>query len=200
MRFQIFKAQNPAIAAWLEANAGSFDFAASLMRAADRYGSLTVNQKAAVERCMAKAAAAKAPGKVVAVDKLLAAFETAQAAGSKRPIMRFEAFRASLAPATGKNPGAVYIKNYANEYLGKIAGGEFRKAFACDAVTEAAVVETMADPLAAAIAYGKRMGDCSICGRTLSDPVSVAAGIGPICAAKFGLVRSAGPDLFSQAA
>lgn len=47
-------------------------------------------------------------------------------------------------------------------------------------------VETLAsDPKAAAIAFGKKTGACCICGRTLTDPESVKAGIGPICAAKF---------------
>lgn len=47
-------------------------------------------------------------------------------------------------------------------------------------------VETLAsDPKAAAIAFGHKTGSCCICGRTLTDPESVKAGIGPICAAKF---------------
>jgi hypothetical protein len=25
------------------------------------------------------------------------------------------------------------------------------------------------------------LGECSVCGRTLSDPISIANGIGPIC-------------------
>jgi hypothetical protein len=29
--------------------------------------------------------------------------------------------------------------------------------------------------------YGRRTGVCLICGRTLTDPTSVAQGIGPIC-------------------
>lgn len=45
----------------------------------------------------------------------------------------------------------------------------------------------MADPLAASIAYGKLTGTCGICGKTLENELSVAAGIGPWCAAKFGV-------------
>lgn len=33
--------------------------------------------------------------------------------------------------------------------------------------------------------YGKLYGMCVVCGRTLTDEQSIAAGIGPICAAKF---------------
>lgn len=44
----------------------------------------------------------------------------------------------------------------------------------------------LADPHAAAVTYGRTTGRCAICGRRLTDPVSIAAGIGPICAARFG--------------
>lgn len=44
----------------------------------------------------------------------------------------------------------------------------------------------LADPSKAAVEYGHRTGSCCICGRTLTDPASIAAGIGPICAGKFG--------------
>lgn len=43
----------------------------------------------------------------------------------------------------------------------------------------------LADPKAAAVEYGHRTGSCCVCGRTLTDPESVAAGIGPVCASKF---------------
>jgi hypothetical protein len=43
---------------------------------------------------------------------------------------------------------------------------------------------TMKLTLEAAAALGKQYGVCMICGRTLTDPSSVSAGIGPICAAK----------------
>ena len=36
-----------------------------------------------------------------------------------------------------------------------------------------------------AAAYGRRSGRCCCCGRELTDPASIAAGIGPVCAAKF---------------
>jgi hypothetical protein len=42
------------------------------------------------------------------------------------------------------------------------------------------------EPLETAKRYGKLSGVCCSCGRDLTDPVSIAAGIGPICARKFG--------------
>jgi len=42
-----------------------------------------------------------------------------------------------------------------------------------------------ADPEGASTTYGRELGVCGVCGRTLTDEASRAAGIGPVCAAKF---------------
>lgn len=42
------------------------------------------------------------------------------------------------------------------------------------------------DPKAAAAAHGLESGNCSVCGRDLTDPESISIGIGPICLEKFG--------------
>lgn len=42
------------------------------------------------------------------------------------------------------------------------------------------------DPLEASAAYGRHIGACGVCGRTLTNPDSRRRGIGPICAEKFG--------------
>lgn len=42
-----------------------------------------------------------------------------------------------------------------------------------------------ADPEAAAVLHGKASGRCAVCSRDLTDPESIARGIGPICAEKF---------------
>lgn len=41
------------------------------------------------------------------------------------------------------------------------------------------------DPEAAAVLHGKASGRCAVCSRDLTDPESIARGIGPICAEKF---------------
>ncbi len=33
-------------------------------------------------------------------------------------------------------------------------------------------------------AYGRKTGRCMVCGRKLTHPASIAAGIGPVCAGK----------------
>src|SRR5262245_31189413 len=49
------------------------------------------------------------------------------------------------------------------------------------------ILEAIAEnPQAAAELYGKELGVCGICGRTLTNEVSRARGIGPICAEERG--------------
>jgi hypothetical protein len=56
-----------------------------------------------------------------------------------------------------------------------------------DKTTKAAILAKIAaDPHAAAVRYGREIGECSMCGRTLTDPESIRRGIGPICANKHG--------------
>jgi hypothetical protein len=43
-----------------------------------------------------------------------------------------------------------------------------------------------AGPEQASKRYGKEIGSCGVCGRTLTNNDSIAAGIGPVCAEKMG--------------
>ena len=52
-------------------------------------------------------------------------------------------------------------------------------------VLRALIHELEANPLVAAVKYGRLSGRCCSCGRDLTDPSSIEAGIGPICATKF---------------
>lgn len=54
------------------------------------------------------------------------------------------------------------------------------------AAIKAALDEIERDPLAAIKAHGIATGRCGCCGRELTDPDSIALGIGPICADKLG--------------
>ena len=183
---------------WIgEAAARGFEFAASMRDAVIKYGELTEGQHAAIDRCMARdaernteraarAQAAEAAAPAISTDKLMAAFDAARSAGLKRLKMRFLGFEASPAPATGKNPGAIYVKD-GEQYLGKIQNGKFFASRECGPDVAQSVAHAMNDPMAAAVAFGKQTGSCCCCGRELTDPVSVENGIGPICANKFGL-------------
>lgn len=182
-----FGESNPDEWAWLKAASNRGDqFAESLIGKLRQWGSLTDNQMQAVRSSMARAAERKAP---VAIDVtgLDAAFAVARSKGAKRASIRTEAITFSLAKSTGQNPGAIYAKSRASgEYLGKIVGGKFTKAFACTPGDVEQIVEASRNPKAAALRYAAITGECSICGAELTDKDSIAAGIGPVCATKFG--------------
>jgi len=111
-------------------------------------------------------------------------------------------FTFSLAPAHahahGNNPGAIYVKDN-GAYVGKIPAGAstFSPGRDFDQSRLPALVEAMADPAAAVKADAARRAQllledpamtipCGCCGLTLSNPESIARGIGPICAGKWG--------------
>lgn len=186
-----FAAQHPEVAAWIEANPG-FEFAASLGAAVRKYGSLTERQLAAAQKCVdgAKArqearSAAISAAPTLTLEVVEKAFQKASENGVRRPKLRLAEFTFSLAPETGRNAGAIYVKE-GEQYLGKVAGGRFLRTRDCTDAQQAGIQAVAADPMAAAVAYGKRFGACSVCGRELTNDGSIDAGIGPICAGKFG--------------
>lgn len=176
--------------AFLFRNAEWSDFYRSVADKFREYGTLTDGQLAAIRNGMAKAEVKKAErvatAAVVDVAAIEALFATARASGLKRPKFRAVGIEISEAPATGKNAGALYVKA-GDAYQGKVQGGRFHKAYGCDAATEARVLAVAADPLGQAVLYGQQTGNCGCCGRELTDPVSIAAGIGPVCASKWGI-------------
>lgn len=190
-----FAAANVDVANWIRENVATNSFAASLSDSVQKWGSLTDNQLAAVHRQIAGAAQRKADAvarintaPTVDTIALENAFSKAKASDLKSPKMRVGNLVFSLAKETSANAGAVYVKQSGADgaYLGKVMGGRFLRSRECDATTAETVVSVIADPKGAAIKYGKEFGCCSICARTLTDPASIEAGIGPICAAKFG--------------
>ena len=186
-----FAQAQPEAWAWIVANPG-FEFAVSMRGAVERFGSLTEGQLGAVLRCMErnKAREAEKVARVQAAPEVTTtaledAFGKAREAGLRRIKVRFAGLEVSPASATSRNAGALYVKADGT-YVGKITQGKFLCVRECSEATQARVLETLKDPKAAAIAYGRETGSCSCCGRELTDPESVAAGIGPICAGKFG--------------
>lgn len=180
---------HPAEWAWLVDNAESFDFAQSLLTSLRKWGGLTFGQLGAVQRCIAKAKiradklANPTPVTSTAIEE---AFAKAVQADIKRPKLRLGEFKFSLAPVTGKNPGAIYIKRHDDTYLGKVMGGKLFTVALVDSVLEQEIASVVNDPASSAIAYGKRWGKCSVCNRDLTDEASIAKGIGPVCATRFG--------------
>lgn len=188
-----FEEANPAIAAWWTGS--TFPFAEAMREAVVKWGALTPNQMAATVKCVDKFNNAKAARETrienaapVDISGLEAAFRNGQANKIKKPKLRLaegdNSFVFSLAPMSGQNAGAVYVASE-EQYLGKIINGKFVKSFDCSSEMERSVIAACVDPLQSAVAYGRRFGICSCCGRELTNGESIDLGIGLICRSKF---------------
>jgi len=189
--------QYPAEAAWIERAKERSNFAAAMDETLDRFGDLSPNKLAAVQRIVAgdaAKAAARQEKQAAAPEVNLANLEAAFArAGAllRRPKLRVAGYMFSVAPVGGRNEGSLYVKRMAHgdqeqEYLGKITAGRFIASRDATPDDVKAVLEVAADPRKATEKYGRLTGNCGICGRSLLRESSVEAGIGPICAEKFG--------------
>jgi hypothetical protein len=201
--FDAFEAEHPIIAAWWTGS--TFPFAVLLREACMKYGKLTEGadgnggQLAAAYKCAHKFNEAKkarevqtAAAPTIDISGLERAFVTAQKNGLQRVKLRLLGndipllFQPANEHAKPENRGAVYVKNAeSGEYLGKIKDGKFVKSRACSQEEYEAVIEACKAPEEAAVAFGRLTGNCSCCGRTLSNKLSVELGIGPICRGKF---------------
>ncbi len=188
-----FEESYPAIAAWWTGS--TFEFAVAMREAVIKWGDLTPNQLSATLRCVDKFNAAKvakeqavATAQAVDISGLETAFKNGQKNSIKKPKLRLvegdNSFVFSLAPASGRNAGSVYVV-MDEIYLGKIAEGKFVKSRECSTELERSVIAACVDPLQSAVAYGRRFGICSCCGRELTNGESIDLGIGPICRSKF---------------
>lgn len=190
-----FADQFPDVNAYLVARAGRWSFAQEMLVAASKYGHLTEGQMAAVRRAMARdaerAAADAQPKAAVDVNSLqplITALKHARESGLKwarltvagEPPITF-----SLAKDSSSNAGCIYAKAD-GQYLGKITPDGQLRLVSEGRAQESAIREACKDPLAKAKLYGLQTGRCGCCGRELTDPESIAAGIGPICAGRFG--------------
>lgn len=190
----VFNEANPGLIEALTGMMGWNDFARTMIGAYHQYGSLTERQVTACQNMIAKVAAKRAEKDAAKVDAtgpvdtsaIEAMFQTARDNGLNKLAFRAGGLTISPAKATSKNAGALYVKR-GDDYMGKIMGGRFMPVSGADA----GVLETLrvvaVNPSQAARDYGKRTGICCCCGRELTDPESIAAGIGPICESNWGL-------------
>jgi hypothetical protein len=86
------------------------------------------------------------------------------------------------------DPNAINVRE-GGFYRGTIRGGVFTGRTPSESLT-ATLARLAADPTGELTAYGRATGRCACCSRPLTDPVSVAMSIGPICAARFGISRA----------
>jgi hypothetical protein len=118
-------------------------------------------------------------------------FMAARAKGAKRLTMRFSDAILKL----NKTGDAIWVLSSTEKvegdyglqpkYLGKITPNRLDSRIPDN--VKAVLLEAAADPLTAAIRYGKETGSCSCCGKELTNKESIRLGIGPICREKFGL-------------
>ena len=171
------------------------DFASSLVQQYDRKRSLSDKQLDAAERMLAKIAAnqaanqaAKAAAPSVDLTRVHAMFAKAMASGHKRPVYRAAGLALSLAPLSGRNAGSIYVKDdETGDYLGKVTEDlRFNSLRTAPEWAAEALSRIARDPSTAAVEYGRETGRCSCCGRELTNPDSIALGIGPICKDRWG--------------
>ena len=193
-----FRNEHDAEVRYAQRRAEKSTFYAGLLEKLDTYGSWTDGQVALIRRDMVadeefrakKAAEREENAPVVDLTAIDALFAKATENAIKRPIFRTETLTLKKAASTGRNPGALYVTDTATDaYLGKLVNGKFFSAGGTiDAVETAASLQAIAiDPTSEAIKYGRKFGNCGCCGRFLVNPVSILAGIGPVCASKWGL-------------
>ena len=199
------RAQNEAheVFAWVKDNADWNDFCASLMEQHGRAkvwsdkqvtGAKQMRDKIEYNRRRREAQQRKAKAEAtpeVSLSRIHGMFSIASA-DLKKPLYRAEGLR--IKPA--RQAGTLYVLDeertelghYGEQpmYLGKIVEGKFHAGRNANAGTRAALERIAQDPKGAAITYGRLTGRCSCCGRLLTKHASVEAGIGPICATRWG--------------
>lgn len=81
-------------------------------------------------------------------------------------------------PTEGRWAGYTFVERQAGDDLFKVRNRDERNSI---------LAKIAADGIEAAmLRYGRELGHCGHCGRTLTNPDSLERGIGPICAAKMG--------------
>ena len=171
---------NPAEHGWLvaESDAGN-EFAASLLLGQNGLagrGTLSEGQVNAVRRNLVKAK--EMPGSELDISSLKGYYAVPDGDSRLKLCVRKPGKNSRYHGWTFVDDGAAYgnRRTYGKQAPeGKYSGG-----------VQDQLKAILADPKAAQVAYGKLTGTCGMCGRILEDEDSVAAGIGPICAAKFG--------------
>lgn len=199
---EIFNAENPGFVEILLELSGWNSFAADLKAQYDAKGALSAGQVSAALRLHAKALATRAAkaaekaledakraevGGTVDLSPIHAMFDKARETGLQKMIYRAEGFKLTPAKADGKNPGAIYVKRNNGEYLGKVVGNTFTASRDATAEDKEILLKIAENPSKVAKEYGMKTGKCCLCGRTLTDKVSIANGIGPICESGWGL-------------
>lgn len=159
----------PEVMTWVRTNAErGNEFAASLMSKAERWGSLTQNQYDAVLRNVERESA-----RPVDVDATVRKAPAGPAAEGWYRVGE-DIFKVQLAVhGSGKPYAKRLVVTAHGQATWEYAAGMVMRLTEADALT----VEEAAR-------FGQLYGVCAVCGRTLTDETSIAAGIGPVCRSK----------------
>lgn len=175
-----WQSEHSDVVAWISARVGrGNDFAISLEGSMRQYGKLTEGQVAAVRKAIAADAqrVTTKPAEIVLKDL-------------HTVLQRHSKFYAGDITLTRRNGDQlVWIKHAnAEKVIGKIDGGVlslWQRPGVDNNAVRTLLNEFEANPLVAAVKYGKLSGRCCSCGRELTNDGSIEAGIGPVCAQKF---------------
>lgn len=185
----------------------SSTFLTGLVEKYEQYGRLTVGQVAAARSVIARFEAsrnerdaarekdkAKKSGKVD-VSRIEELFARAGTAGLKRPVVSTS--EVTVKPAK-RFKNVLYVTSNDDVYLGKIEGGQFHARSEASAGTIKQLRMICKNPEKAIKSYAEINGrydengvlveaPCGLCHRMMHTPESLARGIGPDCAANYGI-------------
>lgn len=174
-------------------------FAVDIAAKARRFGNLTDNQRLSLismrEKCAAKdkaRAEETAPG-MSGFEEIAAILGRIAASGNVFPKLRLRTANDTPVNISLRTfgPQAGQVRVFAGDfYAGEIKHGVWHVARGLKMTTaeradlDALMARLIEDPKGVCASYGFATGNCALCGRPLSNPESVAMGIGPICAGK----------------
>jgi hypothetical protein len=173
---------------------GDRNFAESLVTFYQQKGRLSEKQQSFIPKLLEKAEAATKPKPTTQIEnfeKIIEVFDVAKKAEHKKPKLRLGDldYKIVLSPApdSGMNAGMIYVK-VNDEYKGKISrDGAWQVSGPQDEILLQKLGEFSLAPQEPARKFGFKTGTCCVCGRKLTDKISIANGIGPICAEGWGL-------------
>lgn len=195
---ELLEEQAPGLFQFMAENQDWNSFFADMVAQINGGKAMSANQQAAAVRSMdktmakraekaaAKAAEAKALAVAVDLGAIHRMFDVARESGLKRLCYRANGLVLTPAKEGSRNEGGIYVKTKGGDYLGKVMGTSFMACREATSEHKAALDAIATDPAGEAIRYGRETGNCCCCGKELTDPASIAAGIGPICAEKWG--------------
>ena len=154
----------------------SIEFAWSLLDGFTTWSSFTDRQRPHVERLAAGERTLEVER--VRLDEITRAMTLA----GPSAFIRVGVYRFNWAQA---HANTIYVK-CAGTYIGKIAAGLWCPTRECLPIYTSGLVQINRDVPAAVAEHGRKTGECGCCGRELTNAESIARGIGPICAERFG--------------